>query len=98
MIGYSNRLPVGLVILCVAGLLLAGCTPTDYRREADNVAYKAIERAQEVALDKVEPFTIESPEDAFRARLIEAQLLPTSSPASFGSTELDPVKNWPEKN
>ncbi len=98
MIGYSSRHSVGLLVLCAAGLLLGGCGPKDYRSEADKVAYKAIEQAQSQALDKVEPFTIESAQDALRARLIEAQFLPTASPASLGSDKLDPIKNWPEKN
>jgi outer membrane protein TolC len=79
--------------------MLAGCrTPTEYREQADEVAYESITAAQEDALGKTEPFTIRRPGDILRRRLLEAQGLPYSSEASLGVDALTPPAHWPPDN
>jgi len=78
-------------------LVLAGCrTPTDYHREADEVAYDIVAERQGVALGRTEPFTIERPSTILRRRLLEGQNLPASGPWSFGTDRLDAIDHWPE--
>jgi len=93
----SNRASV-VAMLLAAGFLAAGCGPKEYRRQADNVAYGLIRRAQAEALGKTEPFTIERPADTLRRRLAKAQMLPYTSPASIGTDKLAPIAHWPEKD
>jgi len=80
----------------LACALLAGC-PAQYRRQADDVAYRIVKDEQKGALGKSEAFTIEPPSETLRRRLLEAQGLPYSGPASLGSDKLDRIKHWPEK-
>lgn len=76
-----------------------GCqSPTAYRLEADNAAYDIIREKQQKALDKIERFDIERPSDTLRRRLLEAQNLAYSSPASLGTDKLERIKCWPESN
>lgn len=78
--------------------LLAGCKgPAAYRQEADKVAADIIQKKQMEALGKTEPFTIETPADTLRRRLLLAQRLPHSGPAVLGSDQLKRPKHWPEK-
>lgn len=85
------------ILLPLAGcVIFSGClTSGDYRRKADRVAYDIIEDAQQKALGKTEPFTIEGPEDILRRRLLVGQGLPYSSPASLGTKALKPIPHWP---
>ena len=85
---------LGLVLMIV---MITGCrTPGDYRREADQVAYDAIERKQKEALGKTEPFTIELPSDMLRRRLLLEQDLPFAHAASQGTRHIEPIEEWPE--
>ena len=77
---------------------VAGCRPVDYRRDADKAAYGIIDRAQQQALGRAEPFTIESPADALRSRLLLGQGLPHAGAASLGTGHLKPIAHWPEKD
>jgi outer membrane protein TolC len=84
---------------CVLGaLLIAGCTPGDYRRKADRYVDGIIESKQIQALGRNEPFTIEKPADTLRRRLMEAQKLARSHAASLGITDLKPIEHWPDDN
>ncbi len=77
-------------------LSLTSChSAGEYRRRADKVAYNIIEQTQQQALGKTEPFTIDDPAETLRRRLLLAQGLPYSSPASLGTTALEPTKHWP---
>jgi outer membrane protein TolC len=62
------------------------------------VAYNVIEKKQQEALGKTEPFSIERPSDTLRRRLIEEQGLPISSEASLGTDKLKPVAHWPDES
>ncbi|MBW1997614.1 MAG: TolC family protein [Deltaproteobacteria bacterium] len=88
------------ILFLVAALgLLAGCrTPAGYREEADMVATGVIQEAQEKALGKATPFTIERPSDILRRRLLIDQGLPYASEASLGTDRLKKIEHWPEKN
>jgi len=88
----------------VIGLLLwgvvvpSGCrSPAKHREKADEVAYDIMEKKQQEALGKTEPFRIERPSDILRRRLIEEQGLAVSSAASLGTDELEPIPHWPEQ-
>jgi outer membrane protein TolC len=86
---------LGLFGFC---LFLTSCkSPEQYRKEADKVAYEIIAEKQQAALGKQEAFTIESPAQMLRKKLIEDQDLPISSPASLGSQAIEPIKQWPDK-
>ncbi len=77
-------------------LLIAGCTPGDYRRKADRYVDGIIEAKQLQAFGRNEPFTIEKPADTLRRRLMEAQKLARSHAASLGATDLEPIEHWPD--
>lgn len=62
------------------------------------MAYNVIEKKQQEALGKTEPFSIERPSDTLRRRLIEEQGLPISSEASLGTDKLKPVAHWPDES
>jgi hypothetical protein len=92
----DSVLPAAIVVGCLTAAL-CGCTPAQHREKADKVAHKIIEKKQQEALGKTEPFTIERPSDTLRRRLIEEQGLPISSEASLGTDELKPIPHWPDK-
>ena len=75
----------------------SGCrSPGDYRREADRVAYNTIRQKQAEALGHTELFTIETPADTLRRRLLLDQHLPYASPASLGARDIQPIDQWPD--
>ena len=83
----------------VLPILIAGCkSPAGYHKEADRVAAEIIAQKQKQALGHTEPFTIETPEDTFRRRLIESQALPVAGPESLGTSALAKPSDWPEKS
>ena len=98
---YLPALPAALaVLLCgLACVIMTGCkSPATYRREADQAAASIIRQKQRELLQNEEPFTIETPEDALRRRLLLGQDLPRAGAASLGSDQLEPVEHWPEKD
>jgi outer membrane protein TolC len=81
------------------GLLLgvSGCkSAAEHRVEADKVAADIIEAKQRDALGQTQPFTILTPADRLRNRLLMAQDLPITGPASLGSQALPLPEHWPE--
>ncbi|MEX0742318.1 MAG: hypothetical protein WD079_05925, partial [Phycisphaeraceae bacterium] len=85
-------------VVSVVGLGVAGCQPAQYRDEADEVAYGIIERGQQEAIGRTEPFTIETPAETLRRRLIGVQALPIVGPESLGSDQLPLIEHWPEED
>jgi len=67
---------------------------TGHRQAADRAAKGHIRRAQELALGRTEPVSIESPADTLRRRLLLDELLPHASPASLGTRELPASRFW----
>jgi len=92
-----NRTTWLIAALAACPCWLIGCRPADYHRDADKTAYRLIEKAQKGIFGQAEPFTIESPADQLRSRLLLDQDLPHSSPASLGTRYLTPINHWPEK-
>ena len=87
-----------LTVLVGGIVLVAGCrNAASYRGEADEVAADIIRKKQVEALGRTEPFTIETPAETLRRRLVLAQKLPHSGPAVLGSDKLPRPKHWPEK-
>jgi len=85
-------------LACLAWLAcLVSCTATQYREEADRVSYDAIEQAQQEALGRSEPFTIEQPADTLRRRLLLDQGLIHAGPISLGTRDLEPSEHWPDE-
>ncbi len=80
----------------LGSLLLHGCKPGDYRREADDAAGGIIRQKQFEAFGREEPFSIEKPSDTLRRRLMEAQKLARSHAASLGAADLEPIDHWPD--
>ncbi|MBU0637237.1 MAG: TolC family protein [Planctomycetes bacterium] len=80
-----------------AALLIAGCRASGYRRDADRTAYGIIEQKQCEALGRTEPFSIETPAQTLRRRLLLDQQLPYSANASLGPRNVDRSKQWPDE-
>ena len=78
-------------------VMVAGCSPAQYRAGTDQVASDIIARKQVDALGKKEPFTVEPAADTLRRRLLVNQKLPVSGPASYGSDSVPKITHWPEK-
>lgn len=82
--------------LCL--IYLVGCSPKDYRLRADKEVEEVIEQKQLQSQGRTEPFTIETPADTLRRRLLKEQDLPIAGKASLGSDVLEPVEDWPEED
>ena len=89
---------VTLTVTVAAALAgsLAGCRAGDYRCKADRAAYDIVARKQAEALGRTEPFTIETPADTLRRRLLLDQHLPYSASASLSSGDIEPIRQWPD--
>lgn len=74
-----------------------GCTPAFYRSQADRAAAGIIDSQQAAAIGRKEPFSIQTPAETLRKRLLLSQRLPYSARASLGADEIAPPTNWPEK-
>ncbi|WP_084211911.1 TolC family protein [Geoalkalibacter subterraneus] len=82
--------------IIAAVFLLAGCAgPQKHLSRADDVAREILASKQQEALGRTEPFTIESAGETLRKRLLEAQNLQRSHPASLGRGELEHIEHWP---
>jgi hypothetical protein len=78
-------------------LLAAACrSPAEHREEADGTAYRIVEQARAGALGRTEPFTIETPAESLRRRLLLDQDLPRSDDASLGSRDVPRIEQWPD--
>jgi outer membrane protein TolC len=88
------------LVILPAAMMLGGClSSAEYRQEADQIAAKIITEKQGQALGRTEPFTIDTPVDTLRRRLLGIQNLPTTNhPASIGSDLLQQPDKWPEKD
>ena len=90
---------VSALIVCAVLPVVSGygCkSPADYRRSANEVAYDAIDKAQQSALGRTQDFTIERPADVLRKRLLLQQNLPIADEASLGATNVTPIEQWPD--
>ena len=82
-----------VVLLCLTSV---GCrSPWAYFMEADDVAAGIIKTSQPQAVGRNEAFSIETPADALRRRLLKAQGLQVAGPSSLGTDKLKPVPHWP---
>lgn len=87
---------INSIPLCFLALLLGGCSTAGfYRAGIDRQAYDIIEQKQMEAVGRVEPFSLDPPEESLRKKLMLAFGLPYSHPASIGSSELTAIENWP---
>ncbi len=77
-------------------VVLVGCRAGEYRRGADRTAYNIIERKQADAFGRTEPFTIESPADTLRRRLLLDQHLPYAPGAPASARDVTPIEQWPD--
>jgi len=85
-----------VALIGLSATLAVGCRTTKtHRGEADEAARKIIEEKQQQALGRQEPFTIETPADTLRRRLLLDQTLPYAGPSSLGVGDLKPVNYWP---
>jgi len=95
----TSRCKINILLLsaamCVCAGLVAGCKPSFFWREADKAATGIIERQQQEAFGESSPFTIDRPVDTLRRRLMIAQDLPHTGPASLGSDQLEVIDHWP---
>jgi outer membrane protein TolC len=80
----------------ILALWAAGCTAAYYRGEADRRAYDIITKKQAEGLGRTEPFTIETPAETLRRRLLLDQHLPRATSASLGTRHIAPIKQWPD--
>ncbi len=77
-------------------ILINGCSSKYWRIRADKAAGNIIKRAQQDALGRTEDFTIETPAQTLRRKLILEQDLPYAAKSSLGAGDLDPIKHWPK--
>ena len=91
-----NHIIVIVLLVLFAGLL--GCNPQKFRQRADSEVEETIRIKQLQIKGKMEPFTVETPADALRRRLLLDQALPISGNASLGSDLLLKVPDWPEED
>jgi outer membrane protein TolC len=94
----TKRPGAAAVAVCAALAAMAGCTASEYRNQADQVAADIVKAQQKQAIGRQEAFTIETPADTLRKRLMMSQSLPYSTRASLGVDEIPPLVHWPEKN
>jgi len=86
-----------VALIGLSATLAVGCRTTKtHRGEADEAAMKIIEEKQQQALGRQEPFTIETPADTLRRRLLLDQQLPYAGRASLGVSDLKAVNYWPD--
>lgn len=98
-IDRRGELAAAICVLTVVLVAVAGCkSPQAHREEADAVAARIIDRKQQEALGRTEPFTIERPATTLRRRLLKAQGLPISHDASVGVDAIEPVEHWPKRS
>lgn len=90
-----KRFPTVVVIVGIA-YALGGCTAAGYRAEADDAANRILQQKQAQAVGRHTPFTIETPADTLRRRLLDGQNLATSGRASRGTDTLKKTEHWPE--
>lgn len=83
--------------LCLLSLLMVtACSASHFRQQTDTRVNKIIGEKQRAALGHEEPFSIITPADILRHRLLREQQLPSTGPASLGSQNLPALPNWPE--
>ncbi|MEM8872659.1 MAG: TolC family protein [Planctomycetota bacterium] len=93
---FGGRSRLQPILITAAALSVAGClSPEAAVEDADKTAYDIIQQKQASALGTTRPFSIESPEDQLRRRLMIDQALPGAGPASFGREYLTPVPKEP---
>jgi hypothetical protein len=85
-----------MLLTASAGILGSCASPAEYRTEADAASYDIIDTARKSLLGHSEPFTIETPADTLRRRLLLDQGLPQSDPASLGSRDIHRIEQWPD--
>ena len=94
----SRRAGVFAIVVAVA-LAASGCrSPRAHRDAADRVAGDIIADKQIEAFGRTEPFTIETPADTLRRRLMLDQELPSSDEASRNTYDIEPIKQWPDED
>jgi outer membrane protein TolC len=97
VISLNHRTIAKTSFLCLGIALLVGCsTPGKYRKAINKTANAIIQQKQEEVLGKVEPFSIETPEQSLRRNLLLSQDLLYSGPESLGRSALEEIKHWPK--
>lgn len=94
----SKKLSVFVKVLPISFVLtLSGCqTPGTHLQRADEKAASIIDAKQQEALGRNEAFTIETPTETLRRRLITEQKLSYSDVASLGTPYLKKIEHWPQ--
>ena len=82
--------------MLAAAAVLSGCRAQDFRHRSDRVAYDIVKEKQLESLGRAEPFTIETPAETLRRRLMLDQGLPYAMDASLSSKDVTPIKQWPD--
>lgn len=92
---FAGALACGAILLALPA---GACRAQDHRRVADSAAYRIIERKQAESLGRTEPFTIATPAETLRRRLLLDQQLPHSGPAALHSRDVEPIRQWPDSD
>jgi outer membrane protein TolC len=98
MIDAAKRYPAHFGIWAACALLTSlGCqSEMAHRNQADDVAYNLVAGQQAQGLGQSEPFTVDTPANTLRRRLVREQKLKTVGPSSVGSELLTSPGHWPE--
>lgn len=87
-----SRIAVIALVVAAGGCL----SPQQHRQDADKVAGAIVTEKQKQTSGETEPFTVERSADTLRRRLLVGQELIWSSPASLGTSALNPIDHWPK--
>lgn len=81
------------VVLLAGFVALGGCkSAKEHRQDADKVALTIVQQKQKQTLGREEAFTIETPADTLRRRLLLEQNLPHAGPETLGVDQLPRLK------
>ena len=85
----------GLLIAIGLGVL-SGCSPKYHRESVDRSGYEILREKRLETFGEAGDFTIDTPSNQLRKRLLAEQNLLVSSRASLGSDHLDIIDHWPD--
>ncbi len=94
--GHHKVVMVGLGIAVTLAPGIGCKSDSSYHKDADKVAMEAIHAKQKETFGKEEAFTVDTPAQTLRRRLMLDQKLVHSTDASVNVHDVKPLKDWPE--
>lgn len=86
-----------LTVLILVSGVVSGCrTPEAFRRDVDTEARQMVNQTRSRVMETDTDFSIDTPEDTLRQKLLAHLALPVAGPASLGTGHLPEIPFWPE--